>query len=129
VRVFSQAREDFAEVAKQVSEDPNAKSNGGFYPETAPGRMGEEFDSRMFSQSIDEVSEPFRTPAGWHLLKVIATHDKGPHLFKEVQQKLSAMMIEAKHREALLGVVSEARKKMKVEVLYTPRLAASEAKP
>ncbi|MCB2230657.1 peptidylprolyl isomerase [bacterium] len=60
---------DFAELARVRSEDTQSAINGGdlgWFPE---GQMVDEFNSRAFSMKDGEVSEPFRTQFGWHIIK------------------------------------------------------------
>jgi peptidyl-prolyl cis-trans isomerase A (cyclophilin A) len=68
------AGEDFGKVASEVSEDPGSKQKGGAYPNTPHGKMVPEFDKVMFATPVGEVSEPFRTSYGWHILKVTGRH-------------------------------------------------------
>ncbi len=59
---------DFAEMAGIYSEDGSAKDGGdlGWF---AQGRMVPEFDELSFSMKEGELSEPFRTQFGWHIIK------------------------------------------------------------
>jgi len=59
---------DFAELAKEYSQD-NSAQKGGDLGWFARGQMVKEFDSLSFSMKKDEISEPFRTQFGWHIIK------------------------------------------------------------
>lgn len=59
---------DFAEMAKNYSED-NSASKGGDLGWFGQGAMVPEFDKVAFSLKEGEVSEPFRTQFGWHIIK------------------------------------------------------------
>jgi len=61
---------DFAEVAKNNSEDSSA-SKGGDLGWVAPGDTVPEFERVMNSLKDGEVSEPTQTPFGWHLVQVL----------------------------------------------------------
>ena len=59
---------DFAEMATNYSEDGTA-SEGGDLGWFKRGAMVAEFDSLAFSLKEDDISEPFRTQFGWHVIK------------------------------------------------------------
>ena len=59
---------DFAKVAAQVSEDANTKDRGGDLGFIAEGLADEAFAKVALSLSKGQVSQPVRTPAGWHLV-------------------------------------------------------------
>jgi peptidyl-prolyl cis-trans isomerase SurA len=61
---------DFAELAKQNSEDSSA-SKGGDLGWVAPGDTVPEFEKVMDTLKPGEVSQPFQTPFGWHLVQVM----------------------------------------------------------
>jgi peptidyl-prolyl cis-trans isomerase D len=64
------AGEDFAQLAKAVSEDPASAANGGDLGTFGRGRMVRPFENAAFALAAGEVSEPVLTPFGWHLIKV-----------------------------------------------------------
>ncbi|MEZ5563700.1 MAG: peptidylprolyl isomerase [Gammaproteobacteria bacterium] len=76
------AGEDFSAVAKVVSEDPQSAIEGGDLGWTAPGNFVPQFEKTMNALQIDEISEPFKTQFGWHIVQVLerrvydATTDK-----------------------------------------------------
>ena len=65
------AGEDFAEVAKEVSEDPGSKDKGGLYENFPRGQMVPSFEEAAFSVPVGEISGIIETPYGYHILKVI----------------------------------------------------------
>jgi peptidyl-prolyl cis-trans isomerase SurA len=62
--------EDFAELAKQYSKDPGSALKGGSLGWSTPGLFVPEFEQTMGSISLDEISAPFQTQFGWHILQV-----------------------------------------------------------
>jgi peptidyl-prolyl cis-trans isomerase C len=64
------AGEDFATVAKSDSDDTTTKVNGGDLGLFGRGRMVGPFDETAFSLKPGEISEPVKTPFGYHLIKV-----------------------------------------------------------
>lgn len=62
--------EDFAEVAKLMSDDPGSANNGGDMGWTDPGTFVPEFEEIADKLEIGVISEPFRSRFGWHVLEV-----------------------------------------------------------
>lgn len=60
----------FASVAKANSQDPSAKTNGGDLGYFSAFRMVYDFESVAFNTKKGDVSLPFRTQFGYHILKV-----------------------------------------------------------
>ncbi len=65
--------EDFAEVAKEVSEDPGSAANGGDLGCFGKGQMVPEFEEAAFSLEKGEVSQPVKTDFGYHIIQVYDT--------------------------------------------------------
>ena len=62
--------EDFETVAKTHSEDPSVKANGGDLGYFSAFRMVYPFETAAFNTPLGEISKPFRTRFGYHILKV-----------------------------------------------------------
>lgn len=65
---------DFAELAKKYSSDVASARNGGELPWIEKGQTLKEFDEKIFSMKKGELSKPFLTPAGYH---IVILKDKG----------------------------------------------------
>lgn len=61
---------DFAQLAKVHSEDGSA-SRGGDLGWVNPGDLVPEFEQAMNALKPGEISEPVKTPFGWHLIQVL----------------------------------------------------------
>ena len=64
------AKEDFAKVASQVSEDPGSKAQKGDLGYFSRGRMVKEFEEAAFKLPIGQVSGLVKSPFGFHIIKV-----------------------------------------------------------
>lgn len=62
---------DFAELAKQHSEDPGSKLNGGDLGWNEADVYVPAFRDTLNRLQIDELSEPFRTEHGWHIVQLL----------------------------------------------------------
>lgn len=65
------AGEDFGEQAKLLSDDPGSANLGGDLGWAGPGTFVPEFDAVINEAEIGEVSEPFRSQFGWHIVEVL----------------------------------------------------------
>ncbi|UYP31022.1 peptidylprolyl isomerase [Pseudomonas sp. Z8(2022)] len=65
------AGEDFAELAKSFSEDPGSALNGGDLNWIDPEALVPEFREVMNNTASGELSKPFKSPYGWHVLQVM----------------------------------------------------------
>ncbi|HVC37226.1 MAG TPA: peptidylprolyl isomerase [Gammaproteobacteria bacterium] len=62
---------DFAKLAIKYSEDPSSASNGGDLGWLDPGATVPEFQSQMDKLQVGQISEPFKSQYGWHILQVL----------------------------------------------------------
>jgi peptidyl-prolyl cis-trans isomerase SurA len=65
------AGEDFAGIAKTLSEDPGSASEGGDLGWTGPGTFVPEFEATLGKLAENEISPPFRTQFGWHIIQLL----------------------------------------------------------
>jgi peptidyl-prolyl cis-trans isomerase SurA len=61
----------FAEIARLNSDDANSASRGGELPWMAPGDLVPEFERAVANLKVGEISEPIRTPFGYHIVEVL----------------------------------------------------------
>lgn len=61
--------EDFAELARERSDDPTSANLGGDMGWFPPRQFGDRFESMLTSLEDGEVGEPFQSQAGWHIIQ------------------------------------------------------------
>ena len=61
----------FEDIALKYSEDPNVASNKGYLGWISPGQVPPEIDVALSRLNPGEVSEPFQTEFGWHIVQLI----------------------------------------------------------
>lgn len=66
----AQSGEDFAELAKEYSEDPGSASRGGEYDFFPRGQMVKPFEDAAFGANEGEIVGPVETQYGYHVIKV-----------------------------------------------------------
>jgi peptidyl-prolyl cis-trans isomerase SurA len=65
--------EDFAGIASTSSEDPGSAPDGGDLGWSGPGTFVPEFDKAIADLKPNEISEPFKTRYGWHIVQMLGT--------------------------------------------------------
>lgn len=94
-RARIQKGEDFAKVAKEVSEDPGSAAQGGSLGAFPQGQMVPEFDKVAFNSKTGELSPVFETSYGFHFLKVteikpprnVPFEEARPQIIKFLEQR------------------------------------------
>lgn len=67
--------EDFAALARSHSEDRTTALNGGMLGWVNPGDLDPRFEEVMNGLQPNQVSEPFQTQFGWHIVQVLERRD------------------------------------------------------
>jgi peptidyl-prolyl cis-trans isomerase SurA len=67
---------DFTELARASSDDPGSAVKGGDLGWLSPGDTIPPFEKTMNSLEVDEISEPFETQFGWHIVQVLGRRDR-----------------------------------------------------
>ncbi len=66
---------DFAELAKEYSDDTTSANLGGDMGWFPPGAYGERVQMTIDSLKDGQVSEPFQTAEGWHIIQLVGTRE------------------------------------------------------
>lgn len=61
---------DFADIATRLSQDPGSAKRGGLLPWICTGQTLKEFEDVAFSLNKGEMSKPFLSPVGYHIVKM-----------------------------------------------------------
>lgn len=91
------AGEDFAEVAKEYSEDSTA-SNGGELGTFGRGKMVTEFEDASFAMKAGEISDIVETQYGYHIIKVTDRVDK-QETYNDVKDQIKSTLAGEKYTE------------------------------
>ena len=83
---------DFAQVARETSEDPSTASRGGDLGLIAAGELVPEVDKAIQSLKPGELGGPVRSPFGYHILKVFEVVPGSRKELKEVAPTLRATL-------------------------------------
>ncbi len=106
--------EDFVKLAKEDTEDPSGKANGGDLGYFTKDQMVPEFSKVAFELKKGDISGPVKTQFGWHVIKVEDKRLKPPPKFEDVKDQLVNFV----QRKAQADLVSKLRTEAKIEKLY-----------
>jgi peptidyl-prolyl cis-trans isomerase C len=106
--------EDFEKVAKEVTEDPSGKANGGDLGYFSKEQMVPEFSDTAFKLDKGQISEPVKTQFGWHVIKVEDKRLKPMPKFEEVKPQIEQYVT----RKAQAELVTSLRASAKIEKMY-----------
>lgn len=109
------AGEDFAELAKSYSEDPGSALNGGDLNWIDPNTLVPEFREVMAKTPSGELSKPFKSPYGWHVLEVIGRRATDSSEQVREQQALNVLR-NRKYDEELQAWLRQIRDEAYVEI-------------
>jgi peptidyl-prolyl cis-trans isomerase C len=118
---------DFAALAKQYSEDPGSKDNGGELPAFSRGQMVPEFEAAAFSLTNNQVSAVVTTTYGYHVIKLI---DKTPAKkvgYVTVVAKIKDFLTQQKIEKLAPAYLDKLKKEAGVEILDADLKAAAAA--
>ncbi|MBV4473221.1 MULTISPECIES: peptidylprolyl isomerase SurA [Pseudomonas] len=109
------AGEDFAELAKNYSEDPGSALNGGDLNWIDPNALVPEFRAVMAKSPQGELSKPFQTQYGWHVLEVLGRRATDSTAQAREQQALTVLR-NRKYDEELQTWLRQIRDEAYVEI-------------
>ncbi|MGO2353294.1 MAG: peptidylprolyl isomerase [Marinomonas foliarum] len=92
---------DFSELAKEYSEDQGSTLQGGDLGWVTPGTMVAEFEEMMDQTAIGDVSKPFRTQFGWHILQVEGRREAD--ISDKVKRSNAERALTAQKQDIVLG--------------------------
>jgi peptidyl-prolyl cis-trans isomerase C len=117
--------EDFTKVAKEVTEDPSGKANGGDLGWFTKDQMVPEFSEVAFKLKPGQISEPVHTQFGWHVIKLEDKRKKQAPAFADVKPQLEQFVT----RKAQADLITKLRAEAKIEKKEEPKADAKPAAP
>jgi len=108
--------EDFAALAKEYSEDPGSKENGGLYEDFERGAMVKSFEDAAFSVPIGEISDIVETSYGYHIL-LIVDRKRETRPLDEIRVELEEKLKQSGKAEIFETYFSELKEKSGFEII------------
>jgi len=119
---------DFAAVAKESSEDPTTKGQGGDLGLFPRGPMYKSFEDAAFNLKVGQVSDLVETPFGYHIIKLTERHDPNQITFEKAKIDIINGLTRQKREEAIRKYIESLRQNAKIvypSSLVTPTPQAS----
>ncbi len=113
-RVVSADTARFEELARTLSQDPGSASRGGRLNWFGSGMMVAQFDSVAFALNVGEVSNPFRTAFGWHIIRKLDA--RGVPSFEEMHDQL-AQSLQGNTDAAQLAFIARKAREYQAQLL------------
>jgi peptidyl-prolyl cis-trans isomerase D len=117
----ARAGEDFGKLAREISEDKASAVQGGDLGFVGPGELVAPFEQAAFALKKGDVSDPVRTPFGYHAIRILDVRDGGKTPLKDVAPKIKAALVAQKSERVAQARADEA----KAALLGAPDFAAA----
>ena len=110
--------EDFKQLARQFSEDPGSKMDGGELGWSNPGDYDPAFEKTLNATEIGKLSKPVKSSFGWHVIEVM---DRRNEDVSQEEQKNRAYQIiyKRKFEQELQSTLIELRAEAYVDIKLT----------
>jgi len=110
--------EDFKQLARQYSEDPGTKMDGGDLGWSNPGDFDPAFEKTLDATKIGSIAKPIQSSFGWHIIEVL---DRRNEDVSEEEQKNRAYQIiyRRKFEQELESTLIELRAEAYVDIKLT----------
>ena len=112
--------EDFAALAKELTDDPPGKQDGGDLGYFTKDQMVPEFSEVAFKLDKGQISDPVKTAFGWHLIKIEDKRKRQAPEFDQVKDQIETFVT----RKAQIDLLNKLRAEAKIERLDKPEPAS-----
>jgi parvulin-like peptidyl-prolyl isomerase len=111
---------NFAQLAKQFSEDPASKDQGGKYT-AQQGASVAPFDKVAFNLDTGELSQPVKTQFGWHIIEAVGdVVPASSQKLSDVEEQISTTLLEEKRNQRISEWVEELQARFADQISYAP---------
>jgi peptidyl-prolyl cis-trans isomerase C len=107
--------EDFAAVAREVSEDPGSAPRGGDLGAFGKGQMVPPFEQAAFALPAGQISGLVESPFGFHVIKVQERLPAGEIPFEPVKGQIKDHLAQTRREKAVDDLVRGLKEKAKIE--------------
>ncbi|MFT5559927.1 MAG: peptidyl-prolyl cis-trans isomerase SurA, partial [Sphingobacteriales bacterium] len=108
-------KKSFAALAREYSQDPSSAVKGGELGWADPSMYVPEFKALALSLPIEELSQPFRTMHGWHILEVTGKRESDTTA-QATKQKAYNMLFQQRFPEEVYAWMNEIRQEAYIKI-------------
>ncbi|MGO8839147.1 MAG: peptidylprolyl isomerase [Limisphaerales bacterium] len=108
---------DFAALAKQYSEDPGSKDNGGDLPAFPRGQMVPEFEAAAFSMTNNQVSDVITSQYGYHIIQLLGKTPAKTMDFATATPRIKDYLVLQKSEKLAPAYLDKLKKAADVQIL------------
>jgi peptidyl-prolyl cis-trans isomerase SurA len=116
VAAMARSGQDFAELARKYSDDPESRENDGLLGTFEVDRLSETFASAVETLEVGEVSDPVGGAAGFFVLKLLDRRGGEVYAFDEVEGRIREILFQQKAEAELEDFVDSLRERFYIEV-------------
>jgi peptidyl-prolyl cis-trans isomerase SurA len=115
--IRTQIREgaDFAELARQHSRDASAR-DGGDLGQLRRGELAQEIESRILALEPGQLSEPYRSPLGYHLFRLESKETLEGESLQRARQQVRDILFRQKYEARLAAWLRELKERAVIEI-------------
>jgi len=125
IRAKLDAGADFAKLAAEYSDDERTKKKGGDLGFITKERMSPDFSKVAFSLREGEISEPVKTPLGYHIIKTGEKKAEEILPLDTVKKKIDSRLRNTMKRELMKNEVTRLKEKYGVKLYVNPEACKS----
>ena len=112
------AGEDFAKLAREASDDPATRAEGGDLGYFGKDMLPKAIEEMVFAMKVGEVRGPVRADRGFHVIKLVDRKIKDPKPLDEVKDDVRMQLRQKEMERQTKSYLAELRKKTLVDIRY-----------
>lgn len=108
---------NFADLAKKYSQDIGSSVSGGDLGWTMPGALDPVFEAQANKLALNQLSLPFQTQFGWHLIEVLGREKKLQTTDAIMRNQAAQWVYQKKFHQALQDWLRQLRRQSYVKIM------------
>ena len=112
----AQSGEDFGKLAREYSEDPATRAEGGDLGWFGKDILPKPIEELVFSMKVDQVRGPVRADRGFHVIKLVGRRAQDPKPLAEVRDQIRGQLRQREMERQTKNFLGELRKKTLVDI-------------